>query len=54
MHSGQKLINLAMAQQQWLYFEKQTAGLCGMHCLNTLLQQWAFNEIQLAQARLQP
>lgn len=28
--------------------ELQTASLCGMHCLNTLLQSWAFTEVDLA------
>ncbi|GLC57851.1 hypothetical protein PLESTB_001280800 [Pleodorina starrii] len=32
-----------------LYHEKQVAALCGVHCLNTLLQGPYFNEIDLAQ-----
>ena len=31
-----------------LYHEKQEAGLCGVHCLNTLLQAPMFSEIDLA------
>jgi ataxin-3 len=32
-----------------LYHEKQVAALCGVHCLNTLLQGPYFSEIELAQ-----
>ncbi|GFR48751.1 hypothetical protein Agub_g10709 [Astrephomene gubernaculifera] len=32
-----------------LYHEKQVAALCGVHCLNTLLQGPYFSEIDLAQ-----
>ncbi len=32
-----------------LYHEKQVAALCGVHCINTLLQGPYFNEIDLAQ-----
>ena len=31
-----------------VYHEKQVAGLCGVHCLNTLLQGSAFTEVELA------
>ncbi|GFH25868.1 uncharacterized protein HaLaN_30004, partial [Haematococcus lacustris] len=33
----------------WLYHEKQVAALCGVHCLNTLLQGPYFSELDLAQ-----
>jgi ataxin-3 len=32
-----------------LYHEKQVAALCGVHCINTLLQGPYFNELDLAQ-----
>lgn len=32
-----------------LYHEKQVAALCGVHCINTLLQGPYFSEIDLAQ-----
>ena len=32
-----------------VYHEKQIAGLCGVHCLNTLLQGSAFTEVDLAE-----
>jgi ataxin-3 len=32
-----------------IYHEKQVASLCGVHCLNTLLQANAFNAIDLSQ-----
>ncbi|KAK9819403.1 hypothetical protein WJX81_007388 [Elliptochloris bilobata] len=32
-----------------LYFENQVASLCGLHCLNTLLQGPCFDEFDLAQ-----
>lgn len=33
----------------WLYHEKQVAALCGVHCLNALLQGQYFSELDLAQ-----
>eukprot|EP01102_Stenamoeba_stenopodia_P001865 TRINITY_DN11689_c0_g1_i1.p1 TRINITY_DN11689_c0_g1~~TRINITY_DN11689_c0_g1_i1.p1 ORF type:complete len:267 (-),score=47.34 TRINITY_DN11689_c0_g1_i1:260-1060(-) len=33
--------------EYFLYHEKQVAGLCGVHCLNTLLQGSYFTEIDL-------
>jgi len=35
-----------------IYHEKQVAQLCGVHCLNTLLQGSYFNEIDLATVAL--
>ena len=32
-----------------IYHEKQVSQMCGVHCLNTLLQANAFNEVDLAQ-----
>jgi hypothetical protein len=32
-----------------LYHEKQIAALCGVHCINTLLQGPYFSELDLAQ-----
>jgi hypothetical protein len=32
-----------------IYHEKQEAALCGVHCLNTLLQGHYFTELDLAQ-----
>jgi ataxin-3 len=32
-----------------LYHEKQIAALCGVHCINTLLQGPYLNELDLAQ-----
>ncbi|KAK9842118.1 hypothetical protein WJX84_005359 [Apatococcus fuscideae] len=36
-------------EESLLYHEKQVAALCGVHCLNTLLQGPYFSEIDLAQ-----
>jgi len=33
----------------YIYHEKQAAGLCGVHCLNNLLQQQYFTEVDLMQ-----
>ncbi|KAI8474043.1 MAG: Josephin-domain-containing protein [Monoraphidium minutum] len=33
----------------WLYHEKQEAALCGVHCINTLLQGHYFSELDLAE-----
>lgn len=38
-----------MAHEPKLYHEKQVAALCGVHCLNTLLQGPVFTEVELAQ-----
>eukprot|EP01104_Vermistella_antarctica_P010439 TRINITY_DN2791_c0_g1_i1.p1 TRINITY_DN2791_c0_g1~~TRINITY_DN2791_c0_g1_i1.p1 ORF type:complete len:482 (-),score=105.20 TRINITY_DN2791_c0_g1_i1:119-1564(-) len=38
-----------MAESQILYHEKQEAGLCAVHCLNSLLQGSYFTEIDLMQ-----
>lgn len=38
-----------MSHQTWLYHEKQVAALCGVHCLNTLLQGPYFTELDLAE-----
>ncbi|KAK9838940.1 hypothetical protein WJX74_006331 [Apatococcus lobatus] len=38
-----------MMEESLLYHEKQVAALCGVHCLNTLLQGPYFSEIDLAQ-----
>lgn len=35
-----------------LYHEKQVASLCGVHCLNTLLQGPTFTEMDLSQHAL--
>eukprot|EP01091_Cochliopodium_minus_P012276 TRINITY_DN3686_c0_g1_i1.p1 TRINITY_DN3686_c0_g1~~TRINITY_DN3686_c0_g1_i1.p1 ORF type:complete len:167 (+),score=34.91 TRINITY_DN3686_c0_g1_i1:70-570(+) len=35
-----------------IYWEKQEAGLCGVHCVNTLLQGPYVTEIELAQIAL--
>jgi ataxin-3 len=40
-----------MAQQQLVYHESQVAALCGVHCLNTLLQGPFFSEVDLASVR---
>mmetsp|Transcript_14023 Transcript_14023/g.39670 ORF Transcript_14023/g.39670 Transcript_14023/m.39670 type:complete len:88 (+) Transcript_14023:3695-3958(+) len=32
-----------------VYHETQVMSMCGVHCLNTLLQANAFNEVDLAQ-----
>ncbi len=34
-----------------LYHEKQVAALCGVHCINSLLQGPIFSEVDLAQVR---
>ncbi|GAX83862.1 hypothetical protein CEUSTIGMA_g11287.t1 [Chlamydomonas eustigma] len=36
-----------------LYHEKQVAALCGVHCINTLLQGPIFSEVDLAQIGLE-
>lgn len=38
-----------MSERQWLYHEKQEAGLCGVHTLNNLLQGPFFSEVDLMQ-----
>lgn len=37
------------AAADMLYHEKQIAALCGVHCINTLLQGPYFSELDLAQ-----
>jgi ataxin-3 len=37
----------------YIYHEKQVAGLCGVHCLNTLLQGSYFTEVDLANIALE-
>jgi len=34
---------------EFIYHEKQAAGLCGVHCLNNLMQQAWFTEVDLMQ-----
>ncbi|KAG1656171.1 hypothetical protein FOA52_008710 [Chlamydomonas sp. UWO 241] len=36
-----------------LYHEKQVAALCGVHCINALLQGPMFSEVDLAGIRLE-
>ena len=39
-----------MTAQKFIYWEKQDSDqLCGLHCLNSLLQAPIFNEIDLAE-----
>jgi hypothetical protein len=42
-------VTVVAALNNMLYHEKQVAALCGVHCINTLLQGPYFNELDLAQ-----
>jgi hypothetical protein len=47
--SAARTVGALDMEQTLLYHEKQIAALCGVHCLNTLLQGPYFSEIELAQ-----
>lgn len=40
---------MQVGNQLYLYHEKQDAALCGVHCLNSLLQGDYFTEVDLMQ-----
>eukprot|EP01126_Amoeba_proteus_P052046 TRINITY_DN6257_c0_g3_i7.p1 TRINITY_DN6257_c0_g3~~TRINITY_DN6257_c0_g3_i7.p1 ORF type:complete len:495 (-),score=107.55 TRINITY_DN6257_c0_g3_i7:92-1576(-) len=42
-------MNVSSVDGQWLYHEKQVAGLCGVHTLNNLFQASLFTEVDLMQ-----